>query len=83
MANVKKKSLKNEHVGQMIFEVSFAPNIQKLCKSIENHSIFYFFILVLNHFIYLAMHIKYFLHAGHRARTWGHRSENDKVPALV
>lgn len=48
MANVKKKSLKNEHVGQMIFEVSFAPNIQKF-KSIENHSIFYFFILVLNH----------------------------------
>lgn len=42
MSNVKKKSLKYEHIGQMIFEVNFAPNIQKLCKPIENHSIFYF-----------------------------------------
>lgn len=42
MSNVKNKSLKYEHIGQMIFEVNFAPNIQKLCKPIENHSIFYF-----------------------------------------
>lgn len=42
MTSVKKKSLKYEHIGQMIFEVNFAPNIQKLCKSVENHSIFYF-----------------------------------------